>query len=141
MANMLLLGISRTQKPAAKMYVEWPLARVTLKSWKHRPYIDRFTSNLALVFCSVHGHLLVHTFVRHHRVHSAFLDICKTSHKYYQRKFFKHKHIRPPSRALNPPQEFVKVTTSAGLDKDIEAAVGDFFTSASEGAAGNNVRR
>ena len=32
------------------------------------------------------------------------------------------------------------MTTSNGLDSDIEAAVGDFFTAAGDGAAGDNVR-
>eukprot|EP00904_Undaria_pinnatifida_P008022 jgi/Undpi1/434/HiC_scaffold_1.g00430.m1 len=35
-------------------------------------------------------------------------------------------------------KEFIKVTTSNGLDSDIEAAVGDFFTTAGDGAAGDN---
>lgn len=42
---------------------------------------------------------------------------------------------------LETIQEFVKVYTKVGLDSDIEEAVGDFFTSVSEGAVGNKVRR
>ena len=33
------------------------------------------------------------------------------------------------------------MTTSNGLDSDIEAAVGDFFTAAGDGASGDKVRQ